>query len=79
METSRVRMVHHKNAKDIETIPSPRDITYDGIEAFLMRIETGKVENVGYRSAISTLFGILARTAMYRQGEAVWKTEFGDV
>jgi hypothetical protein len=44
-----------------------------------MRIETGKVENVGYRSAISTLFGILARTAMYRQGEAVWKKEFGDV
>jgi predicted dehydrogenase len=79
METSRVRMVHHKSAKDIETIPSPRDITYDGIEAFLMRIETGKVENVGYRSAISTLFGILARTAMYRQGEAVWKKEFGDV
>jgi predicted dehydrogenase len=79
METSRVRMVHQKSAKDFETIASPRDITYDGIEAFLMRIETGKVENVGYRSAISTLFGILARTAMYRQGEAVWKTEFGDV
>jgi myo-inositol 2-dehydrogenase / D-chiro-inositol 1-dehydrogenase len=79
METSRVRMVHHKSARDIETIPSPRDITYDGIEAFLGRIETGKVENVGERSAISTLFGILARTAMYRQGEAVWKKEFGDV
>src|ERR1022692_4920461 len=44
METSRLRMVHHKSAKDIETIPTPRDITYDGIEAFLMRIETGKAE-----------------------------------
>ena len=79
METSRVRIVHHKSANDIQTIPSPRDITYDGIEAFLTRIETGKVENVGERSAISTLFGILVRTAMYRQGEAVWKKESGDV
>jgi hypothetical protein len=79
METSRKAMVHHKSARDIETIPSPRDITNDGIEAFLGRIETGKVQNVGERSAISTLFAILARTAMYRQGEAVWKQEFGDV
>ncbi|HYW47128.1 MAG TPA: Gfo/Idh/MocA family oxidoreductase [Bryobacteraceae bacterium] len=79
METSRLRMIHHKAARDIDTIPSPRDITFDGIEAFLTRIETGKVENVAERSCISTLFGILGRTAMYRNGEAVWKTEFGDV
>jgi len=79
IETSRARMIHHRSRTDNQTIPSPRDITYDGIEAFLTRIETGKVENVAERSAISTLFGILGRTAMYRQGEAVWKTEFGDV
>ena len=79
LETSRTRMVHHRSRTDNETIPSPRDITYDGIEAFLTRIETGKVENVAERSSISTLFGILGRTAMYRQGEAVWKSEFGDV
>ena len=79
IETSRQRMIHHRSRTDNETIPSPRDITYDGIEAFLSRIETGKVENVAERSAISTLFGILGRTAMYRNGEAVWKTEFGDV
>jgi myo-inositol 2-dehydrogenase / D-chiro-inositol 1-dehydrogenase len=79
IETSRQRMVHHRSRTDVETIPSKRDITNDGIEAFLTRIETGKVENVAERSAISTLFAILGRTAMYRQGEAVWKTEFGDV
>jgi hypothetical protein len=72
-------MVHTKGPRNAETIPSPRDITMDGIEAFLTRIETGKLENVAYRSAISTLFGILGRTAMYRQGEAVWKSEFGEV
>jgi len=58
---------------------STRDITIDGIEAFLGRIESGKVENVAERSAISTLFAILGRTAMYRQGSAEWKAEFGDV
>jgi myo-inositol 2-dehydrogenase / D-chiro-inositol 1-dehydrogenase len=80
LETSRARMIHTKGPRNAETINSPRDITMDGIEAFLTRIETGKVENVAYRSSMSTLFGILGRTAMYRQGgEAVWKTEFGEV
>jgi len=37
------------------------------------------VENIAERSAISTLFAILGRTAMYRQGAAEWKTEFGVV
>ncbi|MDE3168119.1 MAG: Gfo/Idh/MocA family oxidoreductase [Acidobacteriota bacterium] len=79
IETSRARMVHHKGLGNAETMNSPRDITYDGIEAFLTRVETGKVENVTERSGISTLFAILGRTAMYRSGEAVWKKEFGDV
>jgi myo-inositol 2-dehydrogenase / D-chiro-inositol 1-dehydrogenase len=79
IETSRVRMVHHKGPKDIETIPSPRDITNDAIEAFLTRIQNGEVENVAERSAISTLFAILGRTALYQKREAVWKDEFGDV
>ncbi len=79
IETSRARMIHHKSRTENQTIPSPRDITYDSVEAFLTRIETGKVENVAERSAISTLFAILGRTAMYRQGEATWKAEFGDV
>ncbi len=46
LETSRVRMVHHKSAKDIETIESKRDITNDAMEAFLGRIQSGDVENV---------------------------------
>jgi myo-inositol 2-dehydrogenase / D-chiro-inositol 1-dehydrogenase len=79
IETSRVRMVHHKGPKDIETIPSPRDITNDAIEAFLTRIQNGEAENVAERSAISTLFAILGRTALYQKREAVWKDEFGDV
>jgi len=79
IETSRARMVHHKGPRDIDTVASTRDITADGIEAFLGRIESGKVENVAQRSAISTLFAILGRTAMHRQGAAEWQAEFGDV
>jgi myo-inositol 2-dehydrogenase/D-chiro-inositol 1-dehydrogenase len=81
IETSRARMVHHKGPKatDTETVLSKRDITNDAIEAFLTRIQNGEVENVAERSAISTLFAILGRTALYEKREAVWKDEFGDV
>jgi len=86
IETSRARMIHHKvptgvekSPNDTETIPSKRDITNDAIEAFLTRIQNGEVENVAERSAISTLFAILGRTALYEKREAVWKDEFGDV
>jgi myo-inositol 2-dehydrogenase / D-chiro-inositol 1-dehydrogenase len=77
--TSRGRMVHHKAARDSETIESRRDITYDALEAFLSRIQAGEAENVAERSAISTLFAILGRTAIYHKRQAVWKEEFGDV
>jgi predicted dehydrogenase len=77
--TSRARMVHVRGPKDSETMESPRDITMDGIEGFLSRIESGNVENVAERSAISTLFAILGRTALYTGKEAVWKKLFGDV
>ncbi len=79
LETSRSRMVHHKSPKEIETIESKRDITNDAIEAFLARILSGDVENVAERSAISTLFAILGRTAIYENREATWKAEFGDI
>lgn len=79
IETSRARMVHHKGPKDTETMASTRDITNDAIEAFLTRIQNGEVENVAERSAISTLFAILGRTALYNKREAVWKQEFGEV
>ena len=79
--TSRQQMVHIRGPQpqDTETIKSPRDITMDGIEAFLTRIQSGKVENVGERSAISTLFAILGRTAIYEKREATWKGEFGTI
>lgn len=79
IETSRARMVHVKGLKDTETIESKRDITIDGIEGFLTRVLSGNVENVAERSAISTLFAILGRTAIYNGREATWKGEFGDV
>jgi hypothetical protein len=77
--TSRGRMVHHRPHQERETMDSKRDITQDAVEAFLSRIQNGEVENVAERSAISTLFAILGRTAIYTQREAVWKQEFGDV
>lgn len=81
LETSRARMVHWHGpaAKDAETIASKRDITNDAMEAFLGRIQSGDVENVAYRSAISTLFAILGREAVYSGKALTWKGEFGDV
>ena len=77
--TSRGRMIHHKARRDSETMESRRDITYDAMDDFLTRIQSGEVQNVAERSAISTLFAILGRTAIYTQREATWKDEFGDV
>ena len=79
IETSRERMVHRKGARDVETMTSTRDITNDAIEAFLTRVINGEVENVAERAAISTLFAILGRTAIYQNREAAWKAEFGDI
>jgi predicted dehydrogenase len=79
LDTSRARLVHTKGPRSVETIESKRDITYDGIEAFLQRILDGQVENVAERSAISTLFAFLGRTAIYNNREATWKGEFGAI
>ncbi|HYL78425.1 MAG TPA: Gfo/Idh/MocA family oxidoreductase [Bryobacteraceae bacterium] len=79
LATSRERMVHHKGPRDSETMESKRDITNDAIESFLTRVLNGEVENVAERSAISTLFAILGRTAIYQNREATWKGEFGEV
>jgi len=79
IETSRERMVHRKGPREVETMESKRDITNDAIEAFLTRIGNGEVENVAHRSAVSTLFAILGRTAIYQNREASWKGEFGDL
>lgn len=74
---SRARMVHTRGPKDVETMESKRDITYDAIEAFLGRIQSGDVENVAERSALSTMIAILGRTALYTGREVTWKGEFG--
>lgn len=79
LDTSRARLVHTKGPRNVETIESKRDITYDGIEAFLQRILDGQVENVAERSAVSTCFALLGRTAIYNNREATWKGEFGGI
>ncbi len=75
LATSRAQMTHHKGPtpKESETIQSPRDITMDALENFITRVVTGNVENVGVRSAESTLIAILGRTAIYTGREALWK------
>lgn len=79
LATSRGRMVHYKGPKDTETLESKRDITFDGIEAFLGRILSGDVENVAERSARSTMIAILGRTALYTGKEATWKGLFAGI
>ncbi len=71
--TSRSQMVHYKGGNDVETIKSTRDITIDAIEDFVGRIVSGNVENVGVRSAESTLIAILGREAIYTGREATWQ------
>jgi len=75
--TSRQQMVHYRTRTERETTESKRDITYDAIEAFLGMIESGNVENVAERSALSTMIAILGRTAIYTNKEATWKGVFG--
>ncbi len=80
LQTSRQRLVHIKGPKDEETVePKHHDITQEAFETFLENIVTGKAENVGERSSISTLFAILGRTAIYENRHATWKGEFGNV
>lgn len=75
--TSRQKMVHYKSRTESETMESKRDITFDALEAFLGRIESGNVENVAERSALSTMIAILGRTAIYSEEEATWKEVCG--
>jgi myo-inositol 2-dehydrogenase / D-chiro-inositol 1-dehydrogenase len=82
IETSRTRMVHHKGPgkDDVDIVePKYRDITQEAFEAFLDNIENGKADNVAERSAVSTLFAILGRTAIYEKRQAIWKNEFGNI
>ncbi len=51
----------------------------DAFELFLERIQRGEVENVGERSALSTMIAILGRTAIYTQKETTWKGLYGSV
>jgi hypothetical protein len=70
-------MIHTKESNEKDTVNSPRDITYDGVENFLGKVVSGDVENVGERSALSTMIAILGRTALYTNKEATWKGVFG--
>ncbi len=76
--TSRQEMVHIRGPQQREVMPSKRDITLDTLEQFIGRVLSGNVENVAERSAISTLFAILGRTAIYENRQVAWK-EFGSL
>lgn len=75
--TSRQRMTHYKGVRDVEDMPTKRDITIDAIEAFLTRILKNDPENVVERSALSTCIALLGRTAIYSGREATWKGDIG--
>jgi myo-inositol 2-dehydrogenase / D-chiro-inositol 1-dehydrogenase len=79
--TSRGGLTHIKGRGPDETerIASKGDITDEAFRLFIEHIQTGKVENVAERSAISTLFAILGRTAIYDKRQVTWKGEFGNV
>lgn len=77
--TSRAGLTHVKGPNDTERIASKGDITDEAFRLWIDNIQTGKVENVAERSAISTLFAILGRTAIYEKRLATWKSEFGNV
>ena len=77
VETSRIRMIHYRAEAEPETFVSDQDITVDAVDTFLQRVQSGDVENVGERSALSTLMAILGRTAIYENREATWFGEFG--
>ena len=81
LETSRARMIHTKGPgpQNKEVMETKRDITNDAFDKFLSNVQNGEVENVAERSAISTLFAILGRTAIYEKRQATWKGEFGNV
>jgi myo-inositol 2-dehydrogenase / D-chiro-inositol 1-dehydrogenase len=79
--TSRGGLDPHQRPRpqDTERIASKGDITDEAFRLFIEHIQTGKVENVAERSAISTLFAILGRTAIYDKRQVTWKGEFGNV
>ena len=78
IEVSRQRMIHHIDPKTHEEMKSDGDITKNSLEAFLTRVQNGTVENVGHRSAISTMFALLGRSAIYSGKEVTWQGEFGE-
>lgn len=79
IEVSRLHMVHHIDPKTHEEIKSEGDITRNALDAFITNIVSNKVENIGEQSAISTLFALLGRSAIYSGKETTWKSEFGDI
>lgn len=80
LQISRARLIHTRGPNQNETIDSKRDITYDAIEAFLGMIESGKVENVAERAALSTFIALLGRQAIYNPGkEITWKQVVGNI
>ncbi len=77
--TSRKSMTHirGKGPDESETMKSEGDITISAFKKFVTNIKDGQVENVVERSALSTMIGILGRTALYTGNEVTWKGLYG--
>ncbi len=73
IETAREYWTHVRGAGDVVTEKSPREITIDSLEAFVTRIQEGKPENTGVRSAESTLTAIMGRMAIDLKREVTWE------
>ena len=79
IETSRQGLIHHRGPNDVDRLPAKGDITIEAIDTFLGRVLSGEVENVGERSALSTMMALLGRTAIYEAREVTWLGEFGGI
>lgn len=79
IETSRQGLIHHRDGDKVDKLPAKGDITIEAVETFLRRVQTGDIENVGERSALSTMMALLGRTAIYEGREVTWLGEFGGI
>ncbi|MBI3698208.1 MAG: Gfo/Idh/MocA family oxidoreductase [Acidobacteria bacterium] len=73
VETAREYWTHYRDRNDAVTEKEPRDITIDGLQEFVRRIQDGKPENTGVRAAESTLTAILGRMAIDLRREVTWE------
>ncbi|MCP5119808.1 MAG: Gfo/Idh/MocA family oxidoreductase [bacterium] len=73
VETARHYWKHYRGKNDAVTENMKRDITADALDEFIRRIQEGKPENTGVRSAESTLTALMGRMAIDEKREVTWE------